>query len=87
MIGAMAEMGIETEAEHESLINQIKKHNWHKVILVGKPFEPYKNDFLYFDQSADAANWAQSQNFENTYFLIKGSRSSQMEKILTAIKK
>lgn len=85
MIGAMAEMGNETEAEHETLINQIKTNTWHQVILVGKPFLPFKDDFVYFDNSADAAEWAQQQHFENAYILIKGSRSSQMEKILTAI--
>ncbi len=85
MIGAMAEMGDETEVEHETLINQIKKSSWHQVVLVGKPFLPFKDNFVYFDHSADAAEWAQQQHFENAYILIKGSRSSQMEKILTAI--
>ncbi|WP_114791648.1 UDP-N-acetylmuramoyl-tripeptide--D-alanyl-D-alanine ligase [Niabella yanshanensis] len=85
MIGAMAEMGDETAIEHETLINQVKKSTWHQVVLVGNPFLPYSKDFVYFDNSADAANWAQQQHFENAYILIKGSRSSQMEKILTAI--
>lgn len=85
MLGAMAEMGDETAIEHETLINQIKKNTWHQVVLVGKPFLPYSEDFVYFDNSADAAHWAQQQHFENAYILIKGSRSSQMEKILTAI--
>lgn len=85
MIGAMAEMGDETAAEHEILINQVKKNIWHQVVLVGKPFLPFKEDFIYFDHSADAAEWAQEQHFDNAYILIKGSRSSQMEKILTAI--
>lgn len=85
MIGAMAEMGDETEVEHETLINQIKKSSWHQVVLVGKPFLPFKDNFVYFDHSADAAEWAQQQHFEKAYILIKGSRSSQMEKILTAI--
>lgn len=85
MIGAMAEMGDETAVEHETLINQIKRNTWQQVVLVGKPFLPFKDDFIYFDNSAEAANWAQAQHFENAYILIKGSRSSQMEKILTAI--
>lgn len=85
MIGAMAEMGNETAIEHETLINQVKKSTWYQVVLVGKPFLPYSEDFVYFDNSADAARWAQQQHFENAYILIKGSRSSQMEKILAAI--
>ncbi|MCH5683753.1 hypothetical protein LWM68_05445 [Niabella sp. W65] len=85
MIGAMAEMGAETATEHETLINQIRKNSWQQVVLVGKPFLPYKEDYIYFDNSYQAAEWAQQQNFENAYILIKGSRSSQMEKIFTAI--
>lgn len=85
MIGAMAEMGAETATEHETLINQIRKNSWQQVVLVGKPFLPYKEDYIYFDNSDQAAEWAQQQNFENAYILIKGSRSSQMEKIFTAI--
>ncbi|WP_346238155.1 UDP-N-acetylmuramoyl-tripeptide--D-alanyl-D-alanine ligase [Niabella insulamsoli] len=85
MLGAMAEMGDETEKEHQSLIDQIKKYNWQQVVLVGKPFAPFRDQFQYFDTSAAAADWARAQNFQNSYLLIKGSRSSQMEHILTAI--
>ncbi|MCH5717499.1 hypothetical protein [Niabella hibiscisoli] len=85
MIGAMAEMGDETAIEHATLINQIQQNSWYQVVLVGKPFLPYSEDFTYFEHSADAAEWAGRQNFEHAYILIKGSRSSQMEKILTAI--
>lgn len=82
MLGAMAEMGAETELEHKILIAFIRKFNWHNVALVGKAFEPYKNEFLYFDVAAEAGEWLKQQNFEQTYFLIKGSRSTQMEKVL-----
>ncbi len=85
MIGAMAEMGDETAIEHEALVHQIKKSSWQQVVLVGKPFLAYSEDLVYFENSADAAAWAREQHFENAYILIKGSRSSQMEKILTAI--
>lgn len=87
MLGAMAEMGASTEAEHQALVDQIKQYNWEQVVLVGNPFLPFKNGFIYFEDSTAAAEWAGQQTFEHTYFLVKGSRSSQMEKILTAITK
>ena len=87
MLGAMAEMGDETATEHQALINQLKQYSWQTVVLVGRPYLPFKNEFLYFENPGEAADWAQKQNFENTCFLIKGSRSSQMETILSAIKK
>ncbi len=87
LLGAMAEMGTATATEHELLIHYIKQHSWHKVVLVGSPFEGFKNEFIYFENAAAATLWAQEQTFENCYFLIKGSRSSQMEKILPTITK
>lgn len=87
MLGAMAEMGADTAKEHEALIALIKKYNWDQVILVGKPFQPFAAGFTYFDDSATAAEWAKQQNFKDASFLIKGSRSSQMEKILNVIEK
>ncbi len=85
MLGAMAEMGTETASEHSALIDQIKNHPWATVVLVGKAFQPFKEDFIYFDDSAAAADWTRQQGFENSYFLVKGSRSTAMEKILAAL--
>ncbi|TXI32275.1 MAG: UDP-N-acetylmuramoyl-tripeptide--D-alanyl-D-alanine ligase [Niabella sp.] len=87
MLGAMAEMGAETETEHQQLVDQIKQFNWEKVILVGKPFSAYQNDYEYFEDSSNAAQWVGQQNFSESTILIKGSRSSQMEKILQALNK
>lgn len=85
MLGAMAEMGVETASEHQILIDQIRQYDWYKVLLVGKPFLPYKNEFIYFDNAAAAAMWVKEQQFEHTTFLVKGSRSTQMEKISNEI--
>lgn len=83
MLGAMAEMGDETRAEHAILIELIDKYNWMHVILVGRAFEEYASTYNYYNNVADAAAWFAKQHFENTAFLIKGSRSTQMEKIVT----
>lgn len=82
MLGAMAEMGGESVAEHQNLVELIKKYNWQNVILVGKQFEPFKDQFKYFENTMEAGEWFTQQNFTDSYFLVKGSRSSQMEKIL-----
>jgi len=82
MLGAMAEMGEETVVEHQNLVELIKKYPWQLVVLVGKQFEPFKDQFKYFEDATAAGEWFVQQNFRNSYFLVKGSRSSQMEKIL-----
>ena len=84
MLGAMAEMGDESVAEHKNLINLVRAHGWQQVVLVGKNFEPFKSEFNCFENATAAGEWFAQQKFEDSYFLVKGSRSSQMEKILAA---
>ncbi|MCF3109806.1 UDP-N-acetylmuramoyl-tripeptide--D-alanyl-D-alanine ligase [Niabella sp. CC-SYL272] len=85
VLGAMAEMGTETEAEHQQMIELIGQHSWSDVILVGKPFEPYKGRYRYFENSSQAAEWLGAHRPENALLLVKGSRSSQMERVLEAL--
>lgn len=85
MLGAMAELGADTAQEHEHIVTLIKQHPWHEVVLVGLPFKAFASDFRYFDNAMAAAEWAKNQAFEDSCILIKGSRSTQMEKILNSI--
>lgn len=82
ILGEMAEMGGETKAEHKALVSLVQQYPWEEVVLVGKAFEPFRELYRYFKNVSDARVWFQEQNFENTFFLIKGSRSAAMEKIL-----
>jgi UDP-N-acetylmuramoyl-tripeptide--D-alanyl-D-alanine ligase len=82
LLGGMMELGNESIAEHEQLIQLIQQYQWNAVVLVGGDFEKIKHTFFYFHSSAEAKKWLQAQYFENTYFLVKGSRSMQMEKVI-----
>jgi UDP-N-acetylmuramoyl-tripeptide--D-alanyl-D-alanine ligase len=82
MLGAMAELGNESIAEHEAIINLIKQFNWKQVVLVGGDFLKINHPYLSFSNSDEARNWWKQQAAENSYLLIKGSRSMQMEKVL-----
>jgi len=81
-IGGMRELGNESQAEHQALIEQIKAAYFEKVILVGKEFENCQHAFIYFENSTLAKNWLDEQNFTDHFFLIKGSRGIQMEKMI-----
>jgi UDP-N-acetylmuramoyl-tripeptide--D-alanyl-D-alanine ligase len=82
MLGAMAELGTESLNEHKAIVDLINRNKWKQVALVGGDFLKLGHPFLSFENSLQAKEWWQRQHFENTYVLIKGSRSMQMEKIL-----
>lgn len=85
MLGGMMELGEKSLDEHRSIVELVKKNTWHKVVLVGGDFKKINHPFLYFNNSIDAAKWCQQQNFNDVYFLIKGSRSIKMEEIAAVL--
>ncbi|HEY4968217.1 MAG TPA: UDP-N-acetylmuramoyl-tripeptide--D-alanyl-D-alanine ligase, partial [Puia sp.] len=86
LLGAMAELGSSGPAEHEQIIRQIESTGWKEVILVGGDFLNIKHPYLTFSTAAEAGKWVSSRSFQNTAFLVKGSRSMQMEKAVESIK-
>ncbi|HEX4850501.1 MAG TPA: cyanophycin synthetase, partial [Puia sp.] len=84
ILGGMAELGAESLREHENIISLIEKYPWNQVVLVGGDFLKIKHPYLSFENALQARDWFQKQQFHDTYFLIKGSRSMQMEKVITS---
>ena len=82
MLGAMAELGEDSLQEHQSIIDLVKKYTWNDVVLVGGDFMKIDHPFLEFETAAQAKNWFVKQDFQETCFLIKGSRSIEMETIV-----
>jgi UDP-N-acetylmuramoyl-tripeptide--D-alanyl-D-alanine ligase len=85
VLGAMAELGDSSINEHLHIVEEIKRHSWKDVVLVGGDFLKIDHPFQKFSSSSEAGNWLKSQRPENSYLLIKGSRSMQMEKVLEYI--
>ncbi len=86
LLGAMAELGKESIAEHEQILHQIGTDKWKDVVLVGGDFLKIKHPYKSFKNSEEAGKWLASRNFNNTIFLVKGSRSMQMEKVVESLK-
>lgn len=82
VLGAMAELGHESIQEHTEIIELIKKYSWKNVLLVGGDFLKIDHPFQSFENSIQVKEWLKENQFENTQFLIKGSRSIQMEKAI-----
>ena len=84
-LGAMAELGNASVEEHQSLIEEIQKFEWKEVLLVGGDFLRTNHNYHSFATPSEAGEWIRTQHFENVTWLVKGSRSIQMEKLLDYI--
>jgi UDP-N-acetylmuramoyl-tripeptide--D-alanyl-D-alanine ligase len=82
MLGAMAELGDESIAEHRQLVELIGQIKWSEVVLVGGDFGNIDHPYMYFPDSDLAAQWFEKQHMKDSTILIKGSRSGKMEKII-----
>lgn len=82
LLGAMAELGRESLAEHQSIIDLIDQYPWSDVVLVGGDFLKLAHSYISLPDAEAARSWLQSKNPENSYLLVKGSRSMKMEKAL-----
>jgi len=82
ILGAMAELGAQSLEEHRQIVALIGNYPWQQVVLVGGDFLKIPHPYLSFRDSREAGEWLQQAGFTNTWFLIKGSRSTKMEEVL-----
>ncbi|TAE13246.1 MAG: UDP-N-acetylmuramoyl-tripeptide--D-alanyl-D-alanine ligase [Bacteroidetes bacterium] len=82
VIGAMAELGTESIAEHRAIVKLLKEHTWQAVALVGGHFADITTPYTYLNDSTEAGEWLRQLQLTNAHILVKGSRSTKMEKIL-----
>ncbi len=82
MLGGMMELGDESIEEHQKIINLIQQYSWKNVVLVGGNFKNVTHPFLFFNNSIEAKDWFLQQQFTHSTILIKGSRSTAMERVL-----
>jgi len=83
LLGSMAELGEQSQEEHQQLVKLIQSYPWKAVVLVGDGFGGLSHPYVQLKNSIEAAQWFRAGQFTNTHFLIKGSRSMKMETILT----
>lgn len=82
LLGAMMELGPDSIKEHQALADLLQQQHWDAVVLVGGDFKKIQHPYIYLDDAATARNWLQQQQFTDTYLLVKGSRSTGMEKVI-----
>jgi UDP-N-acetylmuramoyl-tripeptide--D-alanyl-D-alanine ligase len=82
ILGGMMELGSESLTEHQALVDLIARYTWKEVVLVGGDFSKINHHFLFFENAMLAKEWFKDQHYNHSAILIKGSRSTQMEKVL-----
>jgi UDP-N-acetylmuramoyl-tripeptide--D-alanyl-D-alanine ligase len=86
LLGAMMELGAQSADEHLALLQLIAGCHFSHVVLVGDDFLMHQHalpQFIYFKTTAEAKAWLAAQNPTHAQLLIKGSRSMQMETVLS----
>jgi len=84
IIGDMLELGEFSTSEHQGIVSLLKTLSFNGVVLIGPEFGKVcsGSGFLHFNTAAEAKEWFQTQHFEQTHILLKGSRGMALEKIL-----
>lgn len=85
ILGDMLELGEASYEEHLLIALKLKQLNLAHIILIGPEFGKVKDklDCHHFDTTREAKKWFDAQPFENTLFLLKGSRGIAVEKIVS----
>jgi UDP-N-acetylmuramoyl-tripeptide--D-alanyl-D-alanine ligase len=84
IVGEMAELGDYKESEHQNLAELILSKRFDQSIFIGKVYDAFvkSKDSLVFNEVGECRNWLESHWPDQTAILIKGSRSSYLEKLI-----
>ncbi len=84
ILGDMLELGKESLSEHKAIVEQIKKHPFAEVFLVGPAFSEAAKDASLntFEAAESLGTYLSEHPIKKGSLLIKGSRGIQLEKVL-----
>ena len=84
IIGKMAELGVDSELEHQKVFNLLVNKPFQKIILIGPSYLPFTlgSNMLYFSNVEECKSWIIENLPIGKTILIKGSRSAKLESLL-----
>jgi len=89
VMGALAELGIDSVKEHQQLGELIKSKNVAQLLTIGSDAESTSHSFgrgaTFFDSQAELIAYLETELKGDEAVLIKGSRSQKMERVVEAI--
>jgi len=84
ILGHMLELGDYSRSEHERIARYARARPFDEVVLVGEQFEEIAGQLglRYFPDARPLRAWLRESAFEQTSFLLKGSRGIRLEEAL-----
>jgi UDP-N-acetylmuramoyl-tripeptide--D-alanyl-D-alanine ligase len=82
ILGAMRELGEYTHLEHQNVVNMLAERKADVVYLVGEEYRLTTSPYPIFDAVEQLHEYLLSNPLTNRTILLKGSRSTKMEKLL-----
>jgi UDP-N-acetylmuramoyl-tripeptide--D-alanyl-D-alanine ligase len=82
ILGAMRELGEYSHLEHQNIVNMLAERKAENVFLVGQEYLMTTSPYLVFENVEHLHKHFEEQPLKGKNILLKGSRSTQMEKLL-----
>lgn len=82
ILGDMRELGENSLAEHQKIVDFIEEKKFDTVFLIGENFSNTKNNYNHFDNISDFDDFLMKNPLRDYYILIKGSRGIELEKCI-----
>ena len=85
ILGAMRELGEYSHLEHQNIVNMLAERKADNVFLVGEEYLQTTSPYPVFENVEQLHQYLQQQPLKGKNILLKGSRSTQMEKLLDVL--
>ena len=87
ILGDMLELGENSKAEHQYIIELVEEKKFNNVFLVGKAFQAVNSNtnFISFSTTNELCQYLKEHRPKGYSILVKGSRGIQLEKVLEYI--
>ena len=82
ILGAMRELGKYSHLEHQNIVNMLAERKADTVFLVGEEYLQTTSPYPVFENVVQLHKHFEEQPLKGKNILLKGSRSTQMEKLL-----
>ena len=85
ILGAMRELGAYSHLEHQNIVNMLAERKADVVFLVSEEYMQTTSPYPVFENVEQLHQYLQKQPLKGKNILLKGSRSTQMEKLLDVL--